>query len=176
MLLEPLGELLVRDALDERADLGVAELRLGLAFELRAAQLHGDDRREALADVLAEQVLVLLLEVTLLAGITVQHVGEGLLEALFVHPAFGRRDVVGEGVEAFVVARVPLQRELGFAVVEKDSLPLKVWSDCVRCPKRDGCDEIAMVRELMDVPIAPGPVATPTPRGVSIPVLDHLDD
>ena len=33
--------------------------------------------------------------------------------------------------------------KLGFEVVEKDTLPLKVWSDCVRCPKRDGCDEIA---------------------------------
>lgn len=65
---------------------------------------------------------------------------------------------------------------LGFVVVEKDSLPLKVWSDCVRCPKRDGCDEIAMVRELVDVPVATGPAAPPTPRGVSIPVLDHLDD
>ena len=61
--------------------------------------------------------------------------------------------------------------KLGFAVVEKDALPLKVWSDCVRCPKRDGCDEIAMVLELMDVPIASGPAAQPTPRGVSIPVL-----
>jgi amino-acid N-acetyltransferase len=66
--------------------------------------------------------------------------------------------------------------KLGFAVVPKDSLPLKVWSDCVRCPKRDGCDEIAMIRELADVPIIPGPVAPPTPRGVSVPVLDHLED
>ncbi len=66
--------------------------------------------------------------------------------------------------------------KLGFRVVEKDSLPLKVWSDCVRCPKRDGCDEIAMVLELADVPVVPGPAAAPTPRGVSIPVLDHLDD
>src|SRR5205085_11896348 len=66
--------------------------------------------------------------------------------------------------------------KLGFIVVDKDTLPLKVWSDCVRCPKRDGCDEIAMVLELPDVPPATGPAATPTPRGVSIPVLDHLDD
>ena len=33
--------------------------------------------------------------------------------------------------------------KLGFEVVAKETLPLKVWSDCVRCPKRDGCDEIA---------------------------------
>lgn len=64
--------------------------------------------------------------------------------------------------------------KLGFAVVEKDTLPLKVWSDCVRCPKRDGCDEIAMVRVLPDVPTPQLPLATPTPRGVSIPVLMEM--
>jgi amino-acid N-acetyltransferase len=65
--------------------------------------------------------------------------------------------------------------KLGFVIVEKDTLPLKVWSDCVRCPKRFGCDEIAMVRELADVPTIAMPQATPTPRGVSIPVLDIED-
>src|SRR5437868_3678928 len=53
--------------------------------------------------------------------------------------------------------------KLGFEVVGKDSLPLKVWSDCVRCPKRDGCDEIAMVRVLHDVPVVQAEQATPTP-------------
>lgn len=65
---------------------------------------------------------------------------------------------------------------MGFGVVEKDSLPLKVWSDCVRCPKRDGCDEIAVVHVLEDVPVVEVPAAVPTPRGVSIPVLDISDD
>src|SRR6266567_7453744 len=41
--------------------------------------------------------------------------------------------------------------KLGFQVVPKDNLPLKVWSDCVRCPKREGCDEIAVVRVLADI-------------------------
>jgi len=66
--------------------------------------------------------------------------------------------------------------KLGFEAVDKDALPLKVWSDCVRCPKRDGCDEIAVVRTLTDVPIVQLPSATPTPRGVSIPVLEHIED
>jgi amino-acid N-acetyltransferase len=66
--------------------------------------------------------------------------------------------------------------KLGFEIVDKDSLPLKVWSDCVRCPKRDDCDEIAVVRTLTDVPIVQLPSATPTPRGVSIPVLEHVED
>jgi amino-acid N-acetyltransferase len=64
--------------------------------------------------------------------------------------------------------------KLGFDVVPKESLPLKVWSDCVRCPKNDNCDEIAVVRTLEDVPVPEIASAPPTPRGVSIPVLDAL--
>jgi amino-acid N-acetyltransferase len=66
--------------------------------------------------------------------------------------------------------------KLGFDVVAKDSLPLKVWSDCVRCAKRDGCDEIAVVRILPEVEVPELPSATPTPRGVSIPVLESAED
>ena len=40
--------------------------------------------------------------------------------------------------------------KLGFHLVEKAALPTKVWSTCVKCPKRDGCDEIAMVRTILD--------------------------
>ena len=64
--------------------------------------------------------------------------------------------------------------KLSFEVVPKESLPLKVWSDCVRCPKKNGCDEIAMVRFLQDVPMIVMHQAPPTPRGVSIPVLQDL--
>jgi amino-acid N-acetyltransferase len=39
---------------------------------------------------------------------------------------------------------------LGFVVVEKAALPSKVWSVCVKCPKREGCDEIAMVKVVME--------------------------
>jgi amino-acid N-acetyltransferase len=67
--------------------------------------------------------------------------------------------------------------KLGFAVVAKDNLPLKVWSDCVRCPKRDDCDETAMVRILHDVPMIVMHQAPPTPRGIVIPVLqDTVED
>ncbi len=33
----------------------------------------------------------------------------------------------------------------GFAVVDRGSLPLKAWKDCIRCPKFSCCDETAMV-------------------------------
>jgi len=36
----------------------------------------------------------------------------------------------------------------GFSVVEKDTLPQKVWSDCINCPKFPECDETAMLITL----------------------------
>jgi amino-acid N-acetyltransferase len=66
--------------------------------------------------------------------------------------------------------------KLGFEAVAKETLPLKVWSDCVRCPKQDGCDEIAVVRVLQDVESPLLPLAQPTPRGVSIPVLQSVEE
>lgn len=39
-------------------------------------------------------------------------------------------------------------RKLAFQEVERGELPLKVWKDCLRCPKFQCCDEIAMVRVL----------------------------
>ena len=38
--------------------------------------------------------------------------------------------------------------KLGFRTVERDSLTVKVWQECYRCPKFDRCDEIAMVMDL----------------------------
>ena len=48
--------------LDLALDLGVAELGLGLALELRLGQLDADDRGQALADVVAGEVGVVVLE------------------------------------------------------------------------------------------------------------------
>ena len=53
----------------------------------------------------------------LAASPAVQHVREGLLEALFVHAAFVRVDRVGERVERLGVAGGPLHRHLDLAVI-----------------------------------------------------------
>ncbi len=39
-------------------------------------------------------------------------------------------------------------RKLGFREVERGELPLKAWKDCLRCPKFQCCDEIALVKPL----------------------------
>ena len=38
--------------------------------------------------------------------------------------------------------------KMGFQEVERGELPLKAWKDCLRCPKFNWCDEIAVVRIL----------------------------
>ncbi|NOR66355.1 MAG: N-acetyltransferase [Woeseiaceae bacterium] len=37
----------------------------------------------------------------------------------------------------------------GFEIVEKETMPMKVWSDCARCPKQQNCDEIAVVKTVI---------------------------
>ena len=44
-------------------------------------------------------------------------------------------------------------RKMGFRAVERGELPLKVWKDCLRCPKFHCCDEIAVVKALRPDPI-----------------------
>jgi len=38
---------------------------------------------------------------------------------------------------------------LDFEIVEKDELPMKVWSDCARCPKQQNCDETAVIKSVI---------------------------
>jgi argininosuccinate lyase/amino-acid N-acetyltransferase len=65
-------------------------------------------------------------------------------------------EAVLDDARALALPRViALTRELkffercGFSEISRDKLPRKVWSDCVRCPKRHACDEIAVVLDLV---------------------------
>jgi len=61
-------------------------------------------------------------------------------------------------------------QKLGFKEVERGELPLKVWKDCLRCPKFQCCDEIAMLKALRPHPI----LATPSEPGNELIQLPHL--
>jgi amino-acid N-acetyltransferase len=60
------------------------------------------------------------------------------------------REALDNGLHAiFAFTYVPdFFRKVGFREVERGELPLKVWKDCVRCPKFSCCDEIAVVKAL----------------------------
>ncbi len=70
-------------------------------------------------------------------------IGRRLVEALLDEAAQYSLETV------FAFTYVPdFFRKLGFEEVDRGVLPLKAWKDCLRCPKFQCCDEIAMVRAM----------------------------
>lgn len=66
----------------------------------------------------------------------------------------------------FALTRVePWFNAHGFSTVDRAVLYQKVWGDCARCPKRQACDEVAVVRAL--VPGAIEPLLHPDPAAVA---------
>ena len=70
-------------------------------------------------------------------------VGRKLIEALVAEAEVYELDAVF----AFTYV-VEFFNRVGFHVVERGALPLKAWKDCVRCPKFQACDEVAVLRIL----------------------------
>ena len=76
-------------------------------------------------------------------SVKTQGIGRLMVDAL-IHEA---RDFALAAVFAFTY--VPgFFGKVGFAEVERGELPLKAWKDCLRCPKFQCCDEIAVLRIL----------------------------
>src|ERR1700737_4278936 len=75
-------------------------------------------------------------------------VGRRIVEAL-------EKEAVENQLHAiFAFTYVPdFFRKVGFQEVERGELPLKVWKDCLRCPKFQCCDEIAMLKALRPHPV-----------------------
>lgn len=81
------------------------------------------------------------------------------IRSLAVAPAYRRNGIGAKLVEALILeARlrnipmvfaltraVPFFEKLGFAVTVKEDFPEKVWRDCMICPVREACDEVAVV-------------------------------
>ena len=111
--------------------------------------------------------LVATIRERVVGAVAVRDFGRGLQEvrSLVVHP-----DVAGGGLGSrLVTAAVDLAQERGatrvfaltmrprlferlhFVQVDKSMFPQKVWSDCIKCPKRFCCDEVAVVLDLARV-------------------------
>jgi amino-acid N-acetyltransferase len=69
--------------------------------------------------------------------------GQALMEALEREAREYDLDIV------FAFTYVPgFFSKMGYHEVERGELPLKAWKDCLRCPKFQACDEIAVVKLL----------------------------
>jgi amino-acid N-acetyltransferase len=98
-------------------------------------------------------------------GIKTRGVGRRIIEGL-------EQEAVENGLHAiFAFTYVPdFFRKMGFREVERGELPLKVWKDCLRCPKFQCCDEIAMVKALRADPV----LATAVEPESSLIQLPHV--
>lgn len=70
-------------------------------------------------------------------------VGGAIVQALVERAqAAGARTV-------FALTRaVPFFQRMGFTVDGRERFPEKVWRDCIHCPLRERCDEVAVVLRL----------------------------
>ena len=77
------------------------------------------------------------------------------------------REVGVEVVFAFTYVQKFFERA-GFQLIDRAALPLKAWRDCLRCPKFNACDEIAMAAFLTpgaEVHLGTAPPAEPNLDG-----------
>jgi amino-acid N-acetyltransferase len=47
--------------------------------------------------------------------------------------------------------QVEFFERFGFHKVAKETLPRKIWTDCLNCPKFSNCDETALIRKVTEV-------------------------
>ena len=99
---------------------------------------------------------------SLLGCMAVRDFGSDLLEvrSLAIQPDL-RKSGIGRKLVAKAIARLDEEykeyrlfaltlqpgffERLGFEIVEKELFPEKIWADCSHCPKRECCDEIAVI-------------------------------
>ena len=95
--------------------------------------------------------------------VAVRDFGNDLLEvrSLVVEPGYQGKGIGRAMVEAIIAGHKCRERfrlfaltyqeeffkSLGFRRVSVEMFPEKVWSDCVNCPKKNCCDEIAVILE-----------------------------
>jgi amino-acid N-acetyltransferase len=75
------------------------------------------------------------------------HAGEGV-GTMLVTAALEQATQLGVP-RVFALTLIPIFFDkLSFERVGKETLPMKVWSDCARCPKQQECDEVAVIKDI----------------------------
>ena len=78
-------------------------------------------------------------------GCTGMGTGKALVEA-----ALNKAKQLGVGKVFTLTLEPHFFEKMGFTLVEKDTLPMKVWSDCAKCSKQQNCDETALLYKAKD--------------------------
>lgn len=73
--------------------------------------------------------------------------GLGMGQKLMTH-IIGRAERLKLHKIFSLTRQIPFFEKMGFHKIPKETLPPKIWKDCMHCKKFMGCDEAAMIREL----------------------------
>ncbi len=126
MLLEEHAERFAGEGLYDALHFAVAQLGLGLAFELGVRDLYGHDHGKTFAHVVAGDGIIVLFRKRVFLYVIVDHAGQGRAEAGHVRAAFGGLDVVHEGEHRLGVVGVILdgqvQHRVAFRLGDEDRL------------------------------------------------------
>jgi amino-acid N-acetyltransferase len=129
------GELLPRslsDLYDHLRDFSVYEEANGALVGVCALHICWEDLAEIRSMAVDEKFQG--------RGIGSEMIGEALAEA----------EILGVRRVFTLTYQISFFSRHGFHVVDKASLPHKVWAECVKCVKFPDCDETAMVKSLQD--------------------------
>ena len=74
--------------------------------------------------------------------------GRGLGKKLVERVLDDAREL-GLGRVIALTREVAFFERCGFTVAARETMPRKVWTDCVACPRRHACDEVAVEIELV---------------------------
>ena len=192
VLLEELGELVVDDLGDDPLDLAVAQLRLGLALELRVGHADADDRRQALLEVLAGDRQVFVLGRRGRLRVVVQGPRQRGPEPGQVGAPLDRVDVVAVRDDHLADRFVVLQRDLDFngallvfarehhRRVDRRLRPVQVRDELAQPAGREELLVADLVAALVgqadrDPPVQVGQLAEPLLQHVVVEVDDRED-
>ena len=75
----------------------------------------------------------------------------GLYRRLSVHTLQDAREHGLHSIFAFTYVD-RFFAKMGYHLVDRGDLPLKAWKDCLRCPKFQACDEIAVLKQFKPAP------------------------
>ena len=80
-------------------------------------------------------------------AVSPKHAGRGVGRAL-VERALQEAKELGIPKVFVLTYQVEFFKKLGFKEISKETLPQKIWKDCINCVKFPNCDETAMAIEI----------------------------
>jgi amino-acid N-acetyltransferase len=78
-----------------------------------------------------------------------EHQGKGLGKEL-IRLLIQEAQELGINKVFALTYQVEFFKKCGFNEVSKEAMPHKIWKECINCPKFPNCDEVAVVKEIVE--------------------------